>query len=116
MSLDIYLYLSIDTGGNEPKTVILFENNCTHNYRTMAKEAGIYEYVWRPDECDDVKTAGDLIKPLRAGIKLMEDEPQRFIVLNPANGCGNYETFLPWLRKYLAACVKHPKAFVDTCR
>lgn len=106
----------MDTGGPEPKTFTVFEANYTHNCGKMAKEAGIYEYVWRPEECADVKTAGDIIELLRRGIKLMEDEPKRFIALNPENGWGSYETFLPWLREYLAACIENPKATIYASR
>lgn len=117
MSLDVYLQFEIDTGGpNSPKSFSVYEANYTHNCNVMAEEAGIYRYVWRPDECGDVKQAGDLIEPLRRGIKLMEDEPQRFIALNPKNGWGSYETFLPWLRRYLEACVDYPKATIRACR
>ena len=116
MSLDVSLYLPVDSGGPEPHSFELFSANYTHNCTTMAAEAGIYKHVWRPEELDEVQTAGDLIEPLRAGIKRMEDEPQRFIALNPPNGWGSYATFLPWLRKYLEACVEHPKALIDACR
>lgn len=112
----MYLQFEVDTGGLEPKTFEVFSANYTHNCNVMATEAGIYKYVWRPEECEDVKKAGDLIEPLRAGIKLMEDEPQRFIALNPKNGWGSYDTFLPWLRKYLAACIENPKATIYTSR
>jgi len=116
MSLDVYLQFEVDTGGPEPKTFTVFEANYTHNCGKMASEAGIYEYVWRPEECEDVKVAGDIIEPLRRGIKFMEDEPQRFIALNPDNGWGSYETFLPWLRSYLEACIENPKATIYASR
>lgn len=115
MSLDISLFFEVDTGA-KPKLFYVFEANYTHNCGEMAKEAGIYRYVWRPEECEDVKTAGDLIEPLRQGIKLMEDDPARFIALNPKNSWGSYESFLPWLRKYLTACIENPKATINACR
>ena len=115
MSLDIELYVEVDTGGDELHRVTLFEENYTHNCNVMAKEATIYEYVWRPEECG-VKVAADLIDPLRDGIRFMEIEPERFRKLNPANGWGSYATFLPWLKKYLAACMEHPKANVWVSR
>jgi len=115
MSLDISLTIDVDTGGLKPFTIELFEANYTHNCNTMAAEAGIYKHVWRPDELG-ITTAGELIEPLRDGIAAMEADPQRFIALNPDNGWGSYDTFLPWLREYLAACVAHPKAKVNTCR
>ena len=116
MSLDISLRFFIDTGGPNLKTFEVFSANYTHNANKMAKEAGLYKYVWRPEDCEDIKYAGNLIEPLRCGIKLMEDEPKRFIALNPQNGWGGYSTFLPWLRKYLEACIENPKAKIHAGR
>ncbi len=115
MSLDVDLEFEVDTG-NGTKVFSVFEANYTHNCNTMASAAGLYQYVWRPEECEDVKCAGDLVEPLRRGIKYMEDNPEKFQALNPSNGWGNYDTFLPCLRKYLEACVKYPKAIVNACR
>lgn len=116
MSLDVTLFVEVDTGGPEPREFGVFDANITHNLNRMASEAGVYNYVWRPDECQDVALAGDLIAPLRAGIKQMEDDPQRFIALNPENGWGSYRDFLPWLREYLKACVENPKARIRVSR
>lgn len=115
MSLDVYLEVEVDTGGPEKRTFRIYEANYTHNCGNMAEEAGIYSHVWRPEEIG-IKTAGQLIEPLRNGIWLMEDEPKRFIALNPKNGWGSYETFVPWLRKYLEACIENPKATVRASR
>jgi hypothetical protein len=116
MSLDIDLYMLVDTGGNTPERFELFEANYTHNAGAMASEAGIYTHIWRPEELDWVHCAGDLIDALRDGIKLMEDDPSRFIALQPDNGWGSYKSFLPWVRNYLNACIRHPKALIETDR
>jgi hypothetical protein len=116
MSLDLYLQVTADVGGAEPHVVTLWSANYTHNCNTMAEAAGIQKHVWRPEELLEIKTAGDLVEPLRAGIRRMEEEPQKFIALNPANGFGSYETFLPWLKKYLAACMEYPKATIYASR
>jgi hypothetical protein len=115
MSLDIDLYFEVDTGTKIERFVV-YDTNYTHNCANMAEEAGLYDCVWRPEECEGITVAGDLIEPLRNGIKLMEDEPERFIALNPENGWGSYDTFLPWLRKYLVACVENPKAKIYASR
>lgn len=112
MSLDVTLYFEVDTGGpDSPDRYRVFEANYTHNVTRMAEKAGLYTCVWRPEECG-IETARDLIEPLRNGIKMMEDDPITFIELNPASGWGSYDTFLPWLRRYLEACLKYPKAKV----
>lgn len=117
MSLDVTLLFEVDTGGPDSSSDwVVFDSNYTHNCSKMAVEAGVYEYVWRPEECSDVKTAGDLVTPLRRAIQVMEDDPSRFKSLNPSNGWGSYETFLPWLREYLQACLKYPKAKIRASR
>jgi hypothetical protein len=115
MSLDVYLEAEVDTGGDEPYVVTVFDANVTHNLARMADEAGIYEHLWRPDEIG-IETAAQLAEPLRAGLRKMEDDPERFKALNPPNGYGSYADFMPWVREYLAACIEHPKAKVRVWR
>lgn len=125
MSLDITLVSPIEARqcvcaccGNEHtshRAEEAFRCNITHNLGRMAQEAGIYEIVWRPEEIG-VATASQIIEPLRAGIKLMEDEPERFRALNASNGWGTYDQFLPWLRDYLAACIENPDATIEASR
>lgn len=93
----------------------VFSDNYTHNANKMASEAGIYEVVWRPDEVG-ITHAKQIVEKLEAGIKLMRDEPERFIALQPENGWGSYDSFLPWLERYLKACKAHPEALVSADR
>lgn len=116
MSLTVDLVAYIDIGRDDPEKVILYTAGYTHNCGEMAEEAGLYKYVWRPEECPDVKTAADLIEPLRNGIALMREDPARFEAFNPDNGFGKYSTFLPWLERYLEACIMYPKALIEADR
>ena len=86
--------------------------NITHNLGAMAKEAGIYKVLWRPQEAG-VWDAEDLIKPLEAGILLMASDPERFKELDSPNGWGTYGNFLPWLAELLEACRKNPSSRID---
>lgn len=113
MSLDITLYIEVDTGGDEPHRVDLFDASVTHNLGKMADAAGIYQAVWRPGE-HGFTDAGILIPVLEVGVERMESDPAKFEALNPENGWGSYERFLPWLKNYLEACKEHPKALIDT--
>ena len=97
------------------ETEEFFTANITHNLLPMAKEAGIYELLWRPDEIGILK-ASQMIKPLRTGVSLMKAEPARFEKLNAENGWGIYADFLPWIENYLAACEAHPRANVHVSR
>lgn len=107
--------LDVDTGGQEPYTVQLFSANITHNLNTMADAAGIYKALWRPEEIG-ITQAGQLIEPLTAGLRLLRADPDRFKALNPPNGWGDYDGFVPWIEAYLAACREHPKAEVWVSR
>lgn len=107
MSLDVYLTAT------RPTTV--YSRNITHNLGAMAREAGIYEACWRPEEIGITKAA-QLIEPLRKGIALMKADRARFEKHNAENGWGLYEDFLPWLEDYLAACEANPDADVQVSR
>jgi len=125
MSLDVHLIgekkvvLCICKECGHPHTVedreILFSANITHNLNKMAMEAGIYEHLWRPDEID-ITTAKELIDPLKDGISLMKNDPERFKKLDSPNGWGRYVDFVPWIEKYLNACKESPDAHVEVSR
>lgn len=93
----------------------VYDANITHNLTRMAAEAGIYKHLWRPDEVG-VETAGDLIEPLTEGLALMRSDPARFEKLNPPNGWGSYDGFVPWIERYLEACKENPTAKVSVWR
>lgn len=107
MSLDIWLTAVRKTS--------VFEANITHNLNEMADEAGIYMHLWHPEDIG-IKKAADLIAPLKNGIAAMEADPQRFIAFEPENKFGTYETFLPWLKLFLAACEENPDAEIEVSR
>ena len=107
MSLDVYL---TDAEGQE-----VFSANITHNLGAMAREAGIYECLWRPDE-HGITKAAQIIEPLAAGVAKLATEKARFDALNAPNGWGLWENFLPWCAKYLQACRDHPDADVQVSR
>lgn len=107
MSLDVALLVMAPTE--------VYSANITHNLGAMAKEAGIYMHLWRPEEIGLTK-AGELIKPLRAGIELMKEYPDRFEKHNSPNGWGTYKHFVPFVEKYLAACEENPCATIFVSR
>ena len=103
MSLDVTLTESV------------YSANITHNLGKMAKEAGIYQALWRPEE-EGYYNASDLIEPWSKGLALLINDPERFKAFNSPNGWGMYENFVPFVAQYLAACVAHPHAFVNANR
>lgn len=113
MGLSVYLYIKIDTGGKEPREIELFSASITHNLNKMAIEAGIYEYLWRPEEIG-IKYASDIIETVEKGLALMKADPERFEKFNASNGWGLYKHFVPWIEKYLEACKENPKALIST--
>jgi hypothetical protein len=101
MSLDVYLFLSVDTGNGE-KSMEVFDQNITHNLTEMAYKAGIYCHCWRPEEMG-IKTADQLIGPLTDGLNRLKKYPEYFEQFSSPNGWGMYEHFVPWVEEYLSA-------------
>lgn len=107
MSLDVWLTKIMPTQ--------VYGANITHNFGKMAEAAGIYMFLWRPDEIGITK-AEQLIEPLAEGLKKLKSDPERFKVFNSPNGWGMYEHFVPFVEKYLEACREHPDASVGISR
>ena len=118
MSLDVYLSNTVKCpacahifGGDSTA----WSANITHNLTRMAEAAGIYEAVWRPEEIG-ISTAEQLIEPLCKGIALLKSDPERFKKFDAENGWGTYRDFVPWLDRYLRACMDYPTATVRASR
>lgn len=107
MSLDVFLTAV------RPTTV--YDANITHNLGRMAREAGIYMHLWRPDELG-IKTAAELIDPLQAGLALLQSDEERFRMFDASNGWGRYEHLVKFVTEYLAACEANPDAEVRASR
>ena len=125
MSLDVYLsrkkWISYDNGlTHTEENEEVYSANITHNLNKMASEAGIYECLWRPEEKyqseDGNVYARDLIEPMSKGLELMKRNPAVFKAFNSPNGWGLYEHFVPWIERYLAACIANPNAIVNVSR
>lgn len=121
MSLDVCLYGTPEDrechecGHVRPVSVCVFDANITHNLGRMAAAAGIYMHVWRPEEMGIV-TAKQLIAPLKTGIARLREDEGAFRIYDSANGWGLYEDFVPWLERYLEACIEYPDARVEVSR
>ncbi len=98
MSLDVYLE---DEDGNT-----LFTANITHNLGELAKEAGIYDCLWRPGE-NGISVASEVTKPLALGLAKLTTEKSKFEAFNASNGWGKWEHFVPWC----APICKHVEIF-----
>ena len=99
----------------EVETNEVYSANITHNLNTMATEAGIYEYLWRPDEIG-VTHATELIEPLRQGLHKLKSEPEKYKKFNPDNGWGTYEGLIRFVENYLNACYEYPNATIEVDR
>lgn len=107
MSLDVYLEKMVLSD--------VFSNNITHNLTTMAREAGIYECMWRPEELG-ITHARQMIPLLEAGLTKLLADPEHYEKFNPANGWGDYRGLVSFVRDYIDACKEHPDATVRACR
>jgi hypothetical protein len=92
-----------------------YSANITHNLNKMAEEAGIYQALWRPEEIG-LYYANDLIEPLSVGLAKLVADPDHYKVFNSPNGWGMYEYFVPFVAKYLEACIANPDATIYISR
>lgn len=109
MGIDVYLTKVV----TEEKEI--FAWSCTHNLIEMAEEAGLYEYLWKPDNLG-IKKARDLIAPLTEGLNILKSYPDRFKKFNPSNGFGSYDGFINFVCNYLNACKEEPDSNVNVWR
>lgn len=107
MSLDVYL--------EAVRPCEVYWANITHNLGKMADAAGIYEACWRPEEIG-AKYARDIIHILESGLVKLRMKPLYFKQFDAPNGWGTYEDFVPWVRRYLAACRENPDAEIKVSR
>ncbi len=107
--------MSLDISLTQVMPTCVFDANITHNLGKMARAVGLYEYLWCPEELG-ISRAGDLIPALKMGLAALEFEPPRFLEYEAPNGWGRYCDFVPFVRKYLAACEEYPDATIRASR
>lgn len=107
MSLDFSLRKMVDSE--------IYTDNITHNLTGMAREANLYECLWRPEELGITK-ASEMIPRLEAGLALLRSDRERFEKFNPENGWGNYVGLVCFVNQLLQACKTDPDARIHVCR
>jgi hypothetical protein len=121
MSLDVYLQgdlVNIECGccGSKIETrETLFDYNITHNLGRMAREAGLYEALWSPEEIGAAK-ASDITEILSSGLAELKANPEKYKAFNPSNGWGRYEHLVEFVDQYHRACKKNPDAIIRVSR
>lgn len=114
MSLDFYLRDDVcehcKRGGG-----YLFDKNITHNLGKMAKAAGIYDCLWRPDE-HGFERAEQIVDQLQVGLADLKARPEHYKQFNSPNGWGMYEHFIPFVESVLRACKENPEAKIEVSR
>lgn len=90
--------------------------NITHNLNQMAKAAGVYEVLWRPEEVWEDPRAREAIGILDAGLKQLREDPDAFRKFNPENGWGKYEDLVEFVEETLEACKRWPHAVLQASR
>ena len=139
MGLSIALMIKHHVSYDEGKTVKekkenVYYVNITHNLGDMAKEAGIYEALWRPymlrenyvpieDYHEELKyeesvevRAYEIIPILEKGLEDMRARPEHYKTFDSPNGWGTYVHFVPFIEEYLSACKEFPQAIVSVSR
>jgi hypothetical protein len=104
--------MSLDFNLSRIQRTTVFTQNITHNLTKMASEAGIYVVLWTPTE-NGYSKAWQIVPELKAGLKSLKEDPDRFKQFNAPNGWGLYEHFVPFVEEVLSACEQYPDADID---
>jgi hypothetical protein len=125
MSLDVYLYgeevvepCECNKCGDvhmHKHKPLRYDANITHNLGSMAEAAGIYKHLWRPEELG-ITHAKQLIEPLTKGLEKLLASPETLSKHNAPNGWGTYASLVPFVERYLKACIEYPEATVEVSR
>lgn len=113
----------------------VYSSNITHNLVSMAKEANVYEALWRPYklkkeynpknkrnnyenkfEESNLILANEIINNLEEGLKNLKSNPKHYSKFNSPNNWGTYTNLVSFIEKYLKACKKHPNAILNISR
>lgn len=143
MSLDVYLInkdkhiCSCPICNNKHESeepIIVYSANITHNLGKMAEKAGIYKALWRPYrlmptyseftdydlemkfESEQIIYAIDILPILQKGLKKLKNKPYYYKKFDSDNGWGIYDDFVPFVEKYLQACIENPMTIVEVSR
>lgn len=111
MSLDFSIENKCEHCGNRDGNSF----NITHNLGKMAKAAGIYECLWRPEE-NGFDTAEQVTPILQKGLDDLKNFPDTFSSFDSDNGWGTYKDFVPWVERVLDCCKRNPKSKIRSCR
>jgi hypothetical protein len=121
VSLDVSIRGTVDKescsacGASHKIQEEVFSANITHNLQKMASVAGIYQHLWDPEKIG-VTHAWQLIAPLQEALDDLRSDPTFFQAYDSPNGWGRYENFVPWLERYLRACIEYPNYLVSVSR
>ena len=89
--------------------------NITHNLGKMAREAHLYDVLWRAEESGYYE-ASQIIEKLEDGIDRLEKYPTHFKKFEAENGWGTYDGLLGFCKEVLACCKENPNATINVSR
>ena len=107
--------MGLDVSIEAVVTTDVFSDYVTHNLDRMAEAAGIYQYLWRPEELN-ITTAGELIVPLTEGLEKLKSNPEYYQTFQATNGWGTYDGFLRFVENYLENCRRFPEGKIRVSR
>jgi hypothetical protein len=99
--MGLAIYLSNSNGTH-------FGQSITHNLRTMAISAGVYECLWNGHGM----TAGQVESILWDGIVDMLKRKDFYKQLEPSNKWGTYEDFLSFIKELHLECAINPDSII----
>ena len=81
----------------------------------MARHAGVYQAMWRPEEIGKSK-AKDIIEILKEGLRKLKEKPEYFKQFDSPNKWGVYSNLVEFVKDYIHACECYPEAIIEISR
>ena len=96
---------------SEVQRVDIHSSSLTHNLAPMAKAAGLYAPLWRPEECGII-SAEQLADAIRPGYIELRDNRDKYAKLDAKDGWGDYDGLVSFTESLLCKCENNPGADV----
>jgi len=111
MSLQIELYIDVDTGGDDLHRVQLHFDSISHNFIPLWKKLSVYDSLYKSNDYPCGQISGNLNIALRK----MTDDSERFMDILPKSNLfgDDYDTAVTFLAALASVCEVHPNALIS---
>jgi hypothetical protein len=124
-------YISFEDWYKNNNLIEKYDFNITHNLTIMAKEAGIYEALWKPyklipysninnpedkQEENTIVLAKNIYSVIKTGLIILKNNPEHYKQFDNVNKWGTYDDFIIFINEYLEVLKNNPEYVIKVWR